>query len=388
MLLGQRLKDLVAFQMVPRHERRIVIYSEGKDYWPHLSEIVHTLINEIDAPLLYVSSDVDDPGLSLDHPKLLPFLTDMGSLRNWLFENIDADVVVMTMPDIDQFQVRRSRHSVHYMYVQHSLVSLHMAYRQHAYSAFDSLCCAGPHHVVEARALERKNGTPAKRLIEHGSGRLDQIIRAADAAGPPDSNQGQERPKRILIAPSWGPHGLVENGCTDLIDTLLAHDFSVTLRPHPHSRRSATGKLSEIARRYLERPGFLFEFDVSGYETLLSSDIMISDWSGAATDFAFGRLGPVIFLDIPRKVNNPHYEELSLEPFEVSIRNQIGVVVRPDEIDQIAAHAEEMATNSNEIRRSLRELRNKYVFNIGNSGRIAADEILRLLDAKSNRSNA
>ena len=380
-LLGRHLKDLVAFQMTPRHERRIVVYSEGRAYWPHLSEIVHALLGVVDTPVLYVSSDPDDPGMTLAHPKLRCFLTDTASLRDWLFENLDADIAVMTMPDLDQFQVRRSRYSVHYMYVQHSVVSLHMIYRQHAFSAFDSLCCSGPHHVAEATALEQKYATPAKNLIEHGYGRLDQIIRAADGNLTEKNDREEGRRARILIAPSWGPQGIIEAGCADLIDVLLAHAFDVTLRPHPQTYRLAADKLSEISSRYGDHPKFTLERDVSGYETLFSADVMISDWSGAAIDFAFGRLGPVIFMDLPKKVNNPNYEELSIEPFEVSIRDKIGVVVRPDEIEKIVAHVEAMTANSSEMRNSLKKLRTEYVYNIGESGRVAAREILRILES-------
>ncbi len=378
--LGRRLKDLIAFQMVPRRERRIVIYSEGSAYWPHLSEIVYALLDLVDTPILYVSSDPDDPGMSVDQPKLRSFLTDTGSLRNWLFENLDADIAVMTMPDLDQFQVRRSRNPVHYIYVQHSVVSLHMIYREHAFSAFDTLCCAGPHHVAEARALEKACGTPAKRLLEHGYGRLDQIIGAADTRASEMANRMGDYPKSVLIAPSWGPCGIIEGGCTDLIDALLAHNFAVTLRPHPQTCRLAADKLTEICSLYGDHPRFSLERDVSGYETLLSSDIMISDWSGVAIDFAFGRLGPVIFLDVPRKVNNPNYEELLIEPFEVSIRDKIGVVVKPDEIEKIVAHVETMTANSIETRNTLKKIRSDYVYNLGDSGRIAAREIIKLLD--------
>lgn len=381
-LLGRRLRDLVAFQMVPRHERRIFIYSEGKAYWSHLSEIVYTLLDLVDTPILYVSSDIDDPGLSLDHPKLRHFLTDMGSLRNWMFENLDADVAVMTMPDIDQFQVRRSRKSVHYMYVQHSMISLHMAYRQHAFSAFDSLCCAGPHHVEEARALEKKYSTPVKQLIKHGYGRVDQIMRVSNSNPSLNDDRKEGRRRRILIAPSWGPLGLIEGGCTNLIDILLANDFDVTLRPHPQTSRLAANKLSKITSRYFDHPAFSLEIDASGYETLFSSDVMISDWSGAAIDFAFGRLGPVIFLEVPRKINNPYFDDISIEPFEVSIREEIGIIIKPDEVNQIAAHAEAMIANSIEIGRSLRQLRDKYVFNLSASGRVAANEILRISEVR------
>ena len=86
-------------------------------------------------------------------------------------------------------------------------------------------------------------------------------------------------------------------------------------------------------------------------------------------------------MDLPKKVNNPNYEELSIEPFEVSIRDKIGVVVRPDEIEKIVAHVEAMTANSSEMRNSLKKLRTEHVYNIGESGRVAAREILRILES-------
>ena len=41
-----------------------------------------------------------------------------------------------------------------------------------------------------------------------------------------------------------------------------------------------------------------------------------------------------------RKINNPDYENISIEPFEVSIRNKIGAVVSIDDIDNIGEHIE------------------------------------------------
>jgi len=77
-------------------------------------------------PVCYISSGEDDPGLFLEHPNYRTFKIDEGFVRNWLFENIETDVMVMTMPDLHQYQVKRSKHKVHYVYTQHSLVSLHM----------------------------------------------------------------------------------------------------------------------------------------------------------------------------------------------------------------------------------------------------------------------
>lgn len=59
---------------------------------------------------------------------------------------------------------------------------------------------------------------------------------------------------------------------------------------------------------------------------------MVSDWSDAALEYAFCRESPVLFVDVPRKVNNPAWQEIGLEPIEASIRDKIGMNVRLDEL--------------------------------------------------------
>ena len=108
-----------------------------------------------DIPICYISSQKDDPGLSLSHKNYKTFEIDEGFVRNWLFENIDTDIMVMTMPDIESFQVKRSKYSVHYVYIQHSLVSLHAVYRKGAFDYYDTIFCSGPHHVKEIRQWKR-----------------------------------------------------------------------------------------------------------------------------------------------------------------------------------------------------------------------------------------
>jgi hypothetical protein len=40
----------------------------------------------------------------------------------------------------------------------------------------------------------------------------------------------------------------------------------------------------------------------------------------------------VVFVDLPRKVNNPAYQDIPCEPLEVAIREEIGVVVSPERL--------------------------------------------------------
>lgn len=322
----RHLKNVMRFMQLPREQRRLVFYSEGKNYWPHLEGLVGEVLARADIPVCYISSAADDPGLALAHPNCRTFEIDEGFVRNWLFENLEADVMVMTMPDLHRYQVKRSRHKVHYVYVQHSLVSLHMVYRHGAFDHYDTIFCAGPHHVAEIRAMEERYALPAKNLVEHGYGRLDAIIEEAEKR--PRAARPADAPKHVLIAPSWGPQGTIESGLgAKLVDQLIEMGCRVTLRPHPQTIKFAGRQVDAICNRHGGNPRFAFEANVAGQDSLHESDVMVSDWSGAALDYAFGLNKPVLFADVPRKVNNAQYEELGIEPFEVSIRDKIGHVL-------------------------------------------------------------
>ena len=369
---------MIAFSALPKPERRIVFYSEGKSYWVHLEGILKQLLEISNIPISYISSSTDDPGLSYQHANLRCFETDEGWIRNWLFENIDADIVVMTMPDLETFQIKRSKKPVHYIYVQHSLVSLHMAYREHAFDHFDTIFCAGPHHVREVRAIEENYSLAPKNVVEHGYGRLDSIIAEASRRSP--RARQSDSPVHVLIAPSWGESMIVESVGDVLVETLLSSGYQVTLRPHPQTAKLAKEKLDKIVQRHQSNPLFAIELNVATQDSLQQSDVMISDWSGAAQDFAFGLQKPVLFIDMPRKVNNPNYQRLNVEPFESWIRDQIGIVLaRNDTKDTPDAIAELVSNPTFSINR-FNEIRGANVFNVGASGQVGAQEILKILD--------
>ncbi|MDC1433616.1 hypothetical protein N8157_03295, partial [Burkholderiales bacterium] len=111
------LREVMRFMHLPKAQRRLTFYSEGRNYWPHLERLVQEILTTSEIPVCYISSDKDDPGLCIEHPNYRTFNIDEGFVRNWLFENIETDVMVMTMPDLHQYQVKRSKHNVHYVYV-------------------------------------------------------------------------------------------------------------------------------------------------------------------------------------------------------------------------------------------------------------------------------
>ena len=365
-----------SFQKLPAEHRTIVFYSEGPAYWVHLEPIIRHLITDQNRTICYLSSSADDPGLAQEDERIRPFCIGEKEVRTMLFRFLKAGVMVMTMPDLQTFHIKRSIHPVHYVNVFHSIVSTHMTYRFGAFDHFDTIFCVGPHHVEEIRKTERLYNLPQKYLFEHGYGRLDEILKRAAIRTKP----AIDGKPRILIAPSWGHHGLLESRGEELVESLLAADFRVTVRPHPETGKKTPAVLDNLNSRYQDHASFSLERDVASQESLHQSHLMISDWSGAALDFALGLLRPVLFVDVPRKVNNPNYQELNHDPLEVFIRSEIGDVLPEDRMPEAPRFAKKLISNADAFSDRIRACRQKWVYNVGKSGMRGAERIADLAD--------
>lgn len=369
------LSGAIGFHNLRKEQRQITFYSEGENYWPHLEGLMTHTLQKSDKSVCYVSSSLDDPGLMVKHPRLNTFFIGMGFVRDYFFQTLDTNIMVMTMPDLNNFQIKRSRHDVHYVYVQHSLASLHMIYRHGAFDHYDTICAAGPHHVAEIRAIEAKYNLPRKHVVNLGYSRLDSLIKTAKAyqKSKPIENVTH---KKILIAPSWGPEGVIESGLgKTLVEQLLNLGHEVILRPHPQTIKFTRSKVDEIINKHIDNPNFSFESNVAGQKSLHQSNIMVSDWSGAALEYAFALNKPVIFCDVSQKVNNPNYQDIKIEPLEVSIRRKVGVVW-----DKEAPISELVNQCALKERDGLHNLTNQYIYNVGQSD-ISFDDILHVMEA-------
>ena len=130
------------------------------------------------------------------------------------------------------------------------------------------------------------------------------------------------------------------------------------------------------------------EFVKSGFlavDSFLQSDIIISDWSGVALEFAFTFERPVMYIDVPKKMRNPDFADIPHIPIEVSIRDKIGVVIPIANIGSIPEKIEELLTNSEVIQKEIKKIREDTVFNIGESSKIGANNLIKLLNELKNK---
>jgi hypothetical protein len=362
------------FQSLPDQARSIVFYAEDGDSWPHFEPIIRELTGPMARDVCYLTSSRSDPILRTDNPRIRAFCIGEGAVRTSVFLSMRADVCVMTMPDLDTFHIKRSRiRPVHYVYVFHSMVSTHMIYRKGAFDAFDTILCVGPHHAREISSTEAAYGLKKKNLVYHGYGRLDTML--ASGSTRRNGPQATKNP-HVLVAPSWGLGGLLETRGTHTCRALLEAGLRVTLRPHPMTRRKCPECLRSIERELAGHPGLTMETGVTSFDSLQSADVMISDYSGAALEFAFAYEKPVVFVDVPLKVNNPEYERIGCVPLEISIRERIGRVVAPDKPAELPKHVQELMGQAEGMRKQIRQIRDDTVYNVGTSGHAGALAIM------------
>ncbi len=364
------------FRKLPRESRAIVFYSESRQDWHHFEPIIERITGVAGRTVCYLTSDAGDPGLARRDERLLGFFLRKGLLRTALFQVCEADVFVLTMMDLGNFELRRSLKPVHYVYLFHSLGSTHMADHANSYDHYDTILCAGPHHLREIRRREELVKLPAKRLVEHGYARLEQLLaerteRPARAAADPAT---------LLIAPTWGEQSLL-NVCGErLVEILLAAGHRVILRPHYMTARTSPELIARLLRRFESHPRFEYMDRMGETESLYRSDLLVCDWSAMAIEWGLGLEKPALFIDVPARVRNPEWRALGLEPLEASIRTEIGALVDPSRLDEAPALIEKLLADPERFRAKAASLRAQAVFNLGRSAEVAAAEIVRLAD--------
>src|SRR5688572_23406903 len=130
------------------------------------------------------------------------------------------------------------------------------------------------------------------------------------------------------------------------------------------TRKESPAALAALTERFSAHPHFELDDNIAAQESLHRSDVMVSDWSGAALEYAFGLERPVLFVDVPRKVNNPHYEDLGIEPFEVAVRERIGRVVSPDALDAAPAAVAALVAEPDAFAAEIRRVRDESICNV------------------------
>ena len=377
--------ELKKINQLSQDERSIMFYAENKASMNHFRLLIRELTEKMNLQICCVTSVKNDPIFSSKNQKILPFYIGDGTARTKFFSTLKAKILVMDMPDLGRFHIKRSdEYPVHYIYLFHSMYSVHSYLRKGAVDNYDTVFCVGPHQVKEIRETERVYGLKEKKLINYGYGRLDTLLQKKINSQVAKSNSRNS----IIIAPSYGDNNLLEKCGIQLIDVLLKSNFRVMLRQHLRTLRDSTELINSIQENFGKNPNFALERGVITFDSLNNSLCMISDWSGISLEYAFTFERPVISIDVPKKVLNPNSSDIALEPIETSIRNKIGYIVSPNNLEEILVLIRDLDTSTQNFSRQIKDIREKTVYNIGESAKIGAEYIKQLCNNSQNPKNS
>jgi len=364
-------REMRRFQKLDRSERSIVFYAESESYWNYLYPFIISLIEDYGKIVCYLTSSPSDPVLKNSIDGISPFFIGDGIVRTILFASLDVDVIVMTLPDLGTYNLKRSKYPVHYVFVPHNMLSTHMVFRKGAYDAFDTIFCVGPHHLAELREAEDLYELPKRALVEIGYVHLDTLREKKVLR----SHSNLELKPKILIAPSWQPHGILETVGLNMVSALLSEDFSVAVRPHRDTNRALINKFQD---KFGKRQNFSLVLGTKGLDVFFESDVLITDWSGSSLSFAFANEKPVLFVDTPRKILNQDYDCFSNSPLEITIREKIGKILKIEEIEKVPKFVQLLHDNRETWKECIRTERNYWVYNHGTSAKLGAEYIAKL----------
>ena len=356
---------------------------------------------------------------------------------------MDADVVVMTMPDLETYQIKRSyvRKDIEYVYIPHCMNSLNLTMRKGCTDHFDSVLCTGKHQLEEIRKTEEVYGLQPKILVEAGYPLLDDMIasyqesqavekvpetktiehtrevvsvtRHLRKAGRQNSSMrgirsvarhmhGKMREltndwvcttetstvtttetveippvRTVLIAPSWQKDNIVDSCLDALLDALKGHDYKIIVRPHPQHVRHMPERMEQLKQRFADDDMVEIQTDFTSNSTVFEADMMITDWSGIAYEYAYTTLKPVLFINTPMKIMNPEYEKIGIEPFNIYMRDILGASIAPENVSTEAAEkVEYLLTHKDEYQDIIRKTVDEYCYHVGDSGEASARYII------------
>lgn len=363
--------------------KHVVFYSEKSGFWKYYKDIVEELLKRSNLRIHYVTNDPEDQifAIAAQEPRILPYYIGPKKIIT-LMMKMDADMVVMTTPDLETFHIKRSyiRKDIEYIYTPHETNSTFLQFREEAFDHFDTILTVGEPQTREIRKREEVFGLPAKNLVPCGYCMLDDLIDAWEKR----DKAPEGRLTQILIAPTWNEDNILDSCADELIRNLSAPDRRIVVRPHPEYMKRFRANAEALMSRWEKETGehLVFETDFSSNRSIWESDLLITDWSAIANEYSYTTGRPTLFINTKMKVLNPNWEKLGIEPVELTLREQIGRSINKEELGTVNETVTEMLANRGEWHDRIMAFREQNIYNIGQCGRKAAEYIIGRLTEK------
>jgi hypothetical protein len=307
---------------------KYVIYCEAKQYWNVFKSVVEEFERN-KTELLYLTSATDDPVFDISWEYVKSEFIGEGNKAFAHLNFLSAEIVIMTTPGLQVYQLKRSKTVKHYSHVLHAPTDA-ATYRLFGLDYFDSVLLTGDYQAADIRFLEKLRGLPEKQLVTVGCSYLDAYSERVK-----QMETEKEHPFTVLISPSWGASALLTRYGEKLLDPLRDNGWRIIIRPHPQSKKSETAMLERLETRYKDRDNFIWDYERENIYSLSKADIMISDFSGIIFDYMFLYNKPVLYVNQNFDPSPYDADDLDHELWQFKIIKEAGIELREDDFPRI-----------------------------------------------------
>lgn len=347
----------------------LVIFSEGKRYWP----VFEPVVRELDArnfPVTYMTSSPDDPALTASYPHLHAEFIGEGNKAFAKLNILKAKIVLSTTPGLDVYQWKRSKDVKCYIHLPHGANDHTTGYRMFGLDFYDVILNSGEYQVEAMRELEQLRGESEKEAVMVGVPYMDEMMQRLEHAPelPP-------HPRTVLVAPTWGPSSIFSKYGAQIIEALRKTGYHIILRPHPQSFTADKALIDELMEKYPDSDDLEWNRDADNFDVLNRSDIMISDYSGVIFDFAFVFDKPVICADTKMNTDPLDAWWLKKPLWAVDALPRIGPSLTEDSLPKIKELID-LALDDRSYTESRHEAREETWMYRGEGAKRAADYLI------------
>ncbi len=237
--------------------------------------------------------------------------------RELFFLSHNLKVLYSSTPDLNKTIFKKSKFSnCKYVYLQHSPVSLTMAYNSNAFDNFDAVQAINTFQYDEMKEIKTKKKLKTK-IFKGKYLYLSTYI-----------SKIQNYKADVLIAPSWNSKFYDLKCHLKLRELLKKNNISFLLRPHPMSIAKKEITFQELDNNKIR-------YDLSSKAKLNSFRFLISDWSGIFIEFAVVKNYQAHLINTPKKILNKNYQDYSIKPIEISMRNIFGKSFEVEDLNNL-----------------------------------------------------
>lgn len=346
---------------IDKSSYRFVIYNEDIRYWNVFKPVLDAFENH-ETEVTYFTSCKEDPVFNAEYKFVFSQYIGEGNTAFAKLNFLSADVVLMTTPGLDVYQLKRSRNVKHYAHLEHSVGDATM-YRMFGLDYFDSILVTGMYKEKDVRWLEEHRNINRKEIVSVGCTYLDEFKKRIEKIPAEEDHKFT-----VLLSPSWGPSAILSRYGEKLLDSLQATGWNIIVRPHPQSRISEKEILDRLTSRYKDMENIIWDYNSDNIFSLKKADIMISDFSGIIYDYTFLCDKPVMYVnaDMDLRMYDAWYVP-GQKPWQVNAVKKFGIELKESQFSNIKKIIQN-ARDSKELEDLRHKAKNEAWENIGFAG--------------------